>query len=69
MDKGVLKVIPAAQGISYLSAAEQTQLALIMEQNEVTPSIKQAQQLKQLSQEGKLTESVLEHVMTEEKPS
>ena len=69
VDKGVLKVIPAAQGISYLSAAEQTQLALIMEQNEVTPSIKQAQQLKQLSQEGKLTESVLEHVMTEEKPS
>ena len=68
VDNGVLKVIPAAQGISYLSAAEQTQLALIMEQNEVTPSIKQAQQLKQLSQEGKLTESVLEHIITEEKP-
>lgn len=69
VDSGILKVTPAADYISQLTEHEQMQLALVMEQNEVTPSIKQAQQLKQLSQEGKLTESVLEHIMTEEKPS
>ena len=38
-----------------------------MEVNECSPSLSQAKRLKKYSQEGKLTEDVIDAIMTEEK--
>lgn len=54
VDKGFLKLAPAADFLSHLSEKEQTYLLLVMERDEVSPSLGQAQRLKQLSGEGKL---------------
>ena len=54
VDTGTLKFVPAADFISHLSEKEQTYLLLVMERDEVSPSLGQAQRLKQLSAEGKL---------------
>ena len=69
VDKGVLKFVPASDYISHLTEKEQTYLALVMERDEVSPSIDQAKRLKQISAEGKLTEEVMDLIMREEKPS
>lgn len=68
VDKGVLKLTPAADYISYLSEKEQTYLAYVMERDEASPSVKQAQRLKQFSEEGKLQEGAIDAIMSEEKP-
>ena len=52
VDKGFLKLAPAADFLSHLSEKEQTYLLLVMERDEVSPSLGQAQRLKQLSGEG-----------------
>lgn len=54
VDAGTLKFVPAADFLSHLSEKEQTYLLLVMERDEVSPSLGQAQRLKQLSGEGKL---------------
>lgn len=68
VDKGALKFVPAADFISHLSEKEQTYLLLVMERDEVSPSLGQAQRLKQLSAEGKLENNVIDLIMREEKP-
>ena len=57
----------AAVEISYLSEREQELLHDNMEVNECSPSLSQAKRLKKYSQEGKLTEDVIDAIMTEEK--
>ena len=57
----------AAVEISYLSEREQELLQDNMEVNECSPSFSQAKRLKKYSQEGKLTEDVIDAIMTEEK--
>lgn len=57
----------AAVEISYLSEKGQKLLQDNMEVNECSPSLSQAKRLKKYSQEGKLTEDVIDAIMTEEK--
>lgn len=57
----------AAVEISYLSEKEQKLLHDNMDVNECSPSLSQAKRLKKYSQEGKLTEDVIDAIMTEEK--
>ena len=68
VDKGTLKFVPAADFISHLSEKEQTYLLLVMERDEVSPSLGQAQRFKQLSSEGKLENNIIDLIMREEKP-
>ena len=68
VDSGNLKLVPAAESISYLTEKEQIYLALVMERDEVSPSMDQAKRLKQLSDEGKLAENIIDLIMREEKP-
>lgn len=67
VDKGFLKLAPAADFLSHLSEKEQTYLLLVMERDEVSPSLGQAQRLKQLSGEGKLENNIIDLIMREEK--
>ena len=68
VDKGFLKLAPAADFLSHLPEKEQTYLLLVMERDEVSPSLGQAQRLKQLSAEGKLENNIIDLIMREEKP-
>ena len=68
VDNGTLKLAPAADFLSHLSEKEQTYLLLVMERDEVSPSLGQAQRLKQLSGEGKLENNIIDLIMREEKP-
>ena len=67
VDDGMLKFVPASDYVSHLTEKEQTYLALIMERDEVTPSLDQAKRMKQISEQGKLTELVMDTIMREEK--
>lgn len=67
VDKGVLKVTPAADYISHLSEKEQAALLVIMERDEVSPSLGQAKRFKELSEEGKLDSNVMEVLLREDK--
>ena len=68
VDRGILKVTPAADYLSHLSDKEQAALLVIMERNEMVPSLGQAKRLKELSQEGRLDSNVMEVVLQTEKP-
>ena len=68
VDAGKLKFVPAADYISHLTEKEQTYLQFLMERDEVSPSVDQAQQLKQISAEGKLENNIIDLIMREEKP-
>ena len=68
VDSGTIKFVPAADFLSHLSEKEQTYLLLVMERDEVSPSLGQAQRLKQLSGEGKLENNIIDLIMREEKP-
>ena len=68
VDMGKLKFVPAADYISHLADKEQTYLALVMERDEVSPSVGQAKKLKEMSAEGKLDDNVTDLIMREEKP-
>ena len=68
VDAGKLKFVPAADYISYLTEKEQTYLQFLMERDEVSPSVDQAQRLKQISAEGKLENNIIDLIMREEKP-
>lgn len=67
VDSGVLKVTPAADYISHLSEKEQTALLVIIERDEVSPSLGQAKRLKELSEEGKLDANVMDALLREDK--
>jgi len=58
---------PAVE-LSYLPQDLQTELLDVMEQDDCTPSLSQAQRLKQAAQEGKLDRNGISLVMSEEKP-
>ena len=64
---GKLKFVPAADYISHLTEKEQTYLQFLMERDEVSPSVDQAQRLKQISAEGKLENNIIDLIMREEK--
>ena len=68
VDSGKLKLVPAADYISHLAEKEQTYLALVMERDEVSPSVGQAKRMKELSAEGKLEDNIIDLLMREEKP-
>ena len=68
VDSGTVKFVPAADFLSHLSEKEQTYLLLVMERDVVSPSLGQAQRLKQLSGEGKLENNIIDLIMREEKP-
>lgn len=68
VDRGILKVTPAADYLSHLSDEEQVALLVIMEREELTPSLGQAKRLKELSREGRLDSNVMEVVLQTEKP-
>lgn len=63
------KQIPfnAAVEVSYLSAEQQTDLMDIMEKEQCPPSISQAQKMKKLSAENKLTYDVMDVIMSDQK--
>ena len=68
VDAGKLKFVSAADYISHLTEKEQTYLQFLMERDEVSPSVDQAQRLKQISAEGKLENNIIDLIMREEKP-
>ena len=68
VDAGKLKFVPAADYISHLTEKEQTYLQFLMERDEVSPSVDQAQRLKQISAEGNLENNIIDLIMREEKP-
>ena len=68
VDAGKLKFVPAADYISHLTEKEQTYLQFLMERDEVSPSVDQAQRLRQISAEGKLENNIIDLIMREEKP-
>jgi len=67
VDDNKLAFNPAV-AISYLNVEQQCWLMEIMEKEECSPSLTQADHLKQLAQLGKLDYQVLETIMSEPKP-
>jgi len=59
---------PAVE-LSYLKEPEQRELLSLIETEEATPSLSQAQRLKQFSQSNKLDSGAMLAIMTEEKPN
>lgn len=59
---------PAVE-LSYLAEKEQQDLLKTMQSEDCTPSLAQAQRMKKLSQDGKLSEDVIFSILTEEKPN
>lgn len=59
---------PAVE-LSYLPEEMQKKLLEIMEMNQSTPSLSQAQHMKQLSTEGKLNEDIMLELLSGEKPN
>ena len=68
VDSGEMKLVPAADYISHLSEKEQTYLLVVMERDEVSPSVGQAKRLKEMSAEGKLENNIIDLIMRAEKP-
>lgn len=66
VDEGKIALTPAVE-LSFLKKDEQENLFATMESEEATPSISQAQRMKQLSQSGRLDMDTIFAIMTEEK--
>ncbi len=66
VDEKKLPINPAYE-LSFLKHDEQQLLLEEMEHTNTVPSLAQAQQLKQYSQEGKLSSAVIEVILSEEK--
>ena len=58
----------AAVEISYLGSREQAAVMQSIEKEETSPSIAQARKMRQFHQEGKLSDTVIESIMMEQKP-
>ena len=65
-DEGKIALTPAVE-LSFLKKDEQENLFATMESEEATPSLSQAQRMKQLSQSGRLDMDTIFAIMTEEK--
>lgn len=63
VDEKKLGFIPAADYLYKLTEKEQVMLEMVMVQEQVSPSVDQAQQLKRMSEAGELTEAVLRQIM------
>ena len=68
VDESALGFRPAVE-LSYLRKEEQAALLEAMQAEERTPSLAQAQKMKQFSREGKLNDAVIQSIMQEEKPN
>jgi ParB family chromosome partitioning protein len=68
VDEGRIAFRPAVE-LSYLTKDEQADLLQQMSYADATPSLAQAIKMKRFSQEGKLSEDVMESIMSEEKPN
>ena len=66
VDEGKIALTPAVE-LSFLKKDEQENLIATMETEEATPSLSQAQRMKQLSQSGRLDMDTIFAIMTEEK--
>ena len=68
VDEKRIAFTPAVE-LSYLTEDEQRSLLELMESEERTPSLSQAQRMKRLSAEGRLDENVIYAIITEDKPN
>ena len=66
VDNHVIAFNPAVE-LSYLTKDEQRMLLVAMDSEQATPSLSQAQRLKQLSRDGQLDEDSMLTIMSEEK--
>ena len=66
VDDRKIALTPAAE-LSFLSKEEQELLLLTVESEQATPSLSQAQRMKQLSKEGQLTDDMILKIMMEQK--
>ena len=66
VDEGKIALTPAVE-LSFLKKDEQENLFATMQSEEATPSLSQAQRMKQLSQTGRLDMDTIFAIMTEEK--
>lgn len=66
VDDGKIGMTPAVE-ISYLKPDEQKMLIETIDSEQATPSLSQAQRMKRLSQEGKLTDDTMLGIMMEQK--
>ena len=64
VDEGRIALTPAVE-LSYLNSREQNALYQIMDCDEVTPSLSQAQRLRKLSEDYTLTDSGISQIMSE----
>ena len=68
VDEGRLKTTPAVE-LSYLTPEEQEDFLSYMESEGCTPSLSQAQKLKEASKESVLTLEKIQHIMAAKPPS
>ena len=68
VDDGKLKTTPAVE-LSYLTPEEQEDFLSYMESEGCTPSLSQAQKLKEASKESVLTPEKIQHIMAAKPPS
>jgi ParB family chromosome partitioning protein len=68
VDDGKVAFSPAVE-LSYLTKREQSDLFGIMEREERSPSLPQAQRMKRLSEGGQLGMDTISAILTEEKPN
>ena len=66
VDDGKIALTPAVE-VSYLQPSEQGMLFSIMDCDEVTPSLSQAQRLRRMSEEQRFTDSAVMQLMSEVK--
>lgn len=66
VDDGRISLTPAVE-LSYLQPSEQETLFSIMDCDEVTPSLSQAQRLRRMSEEQRFTDSAVMQLMSEVK--
>ena len=68
VDEGKIGLRPAVE-LSYIPKDIQENIFEVMDMEQCTPTHGQARRMRALCQEGKLTEEVIEVIMTEEKPN
>ena len=68
VDEGKIALRPAVE-LSYLSKDEQSMVYKQIEDCECTPSHAQAIRMRKFSEEGRLSDAVIESIMQEEKPN
>ena len=66
VDQGRIAFTPAVE-LSFLSKEEQDMLLMTIDSEQATPSLSQAQRMKQLSHQGTLTDDRILAIMTEQK--